>query len=368
MDQQRYFEGIKRIKKFAYRAQNGEELSIGFFGGSITQGSLATSVEKSYSYRVKEWFEKKWPKAKFNYINGGIGGTTSHFGVARVHKDMLMYRPDLIVVDFSVNDEPNEFFKETYEGLIRKIWYAEFEPAVILLNNVFYDTGETAELQHVCVGDHYEIPHVSIKDTVYKQLLDGKYTLEEITPDGLHPNDFGHSLLAEEIITSIETILAADEVIDEVKSTELVKGVKKPITMNGYENCVRHTIENSSPILAGFTADVREKEGHLDLFKNGWIGKKTGDRIIFFIEASSIAVQYRKTVNRPSAIAKLIVDDDSENEIILDGNFEEDWGDSLYIETILHHAAKKPHKIEIEIIKDHGLDSTPFYLSSIIAD
>ena len=37
---------LKRLKDCMKRAEAGEELTIGFLGGSITQGSLATTMEK----------------------------------------------------------------------------------------------------------------------------------------------------------------------------------------------------------------------------------------------------------------------------------------------------------------------------------
>ena len=102
----------------------------GIFGGSITQDSLATKHEYCYAYRVFQWWEKTFPKAKLHYVNGGIGGTTSHYGVSRVVTDMLMYQPDFVVVDFSVNDEPEKFFQETYEGLVRRMLTWSSVPAV----------------------------------------------------------------------------------------------------------------------------------------------------------------------------------------------------------------------------------------------
>ena len=51
---------------------------------------------------------RHFQKQKLHYVNGGIGGTTSHYGVSRVVTDMLMYQPDFVVVDFSVNDEPEK--------------------------------------------------------------------------------------------------------------------------------------------------------------------------------------------------------------------------------------------------------------------
>ena len=105
------------------RAMKGEKLTIGFFGGSITQGCLATEHERAYSYRVFQWWKDTFPQAEISYVNGGIGGTTSYFGASRIWQDLLVYQPDVVVVDFSVNDREGQeaFFQETYEGVIRRI-------------------------------------------------------------------------------------------------------------------------------------------------------------------------------------------------------------------------------------------------------
>ena len=72
------------------------------------------------------------------------------------------------------------------------------------MHNVFYDTGANAQETHDKVGEWYGLPHVSIKDTIYKRMKKGEFALEELTPDGLHPNDKGHALVAGEIIRLLE--------------------------------------------------------------------------------------------------------------------------------------------------------------------
>ncbi len=349
-----------RLKQCMERTEQGERLTIGFLGGSITQGSLATTEENTYAYQVYSWWVNTFPNAEIHYVNGGIGGTTSHYGVARAVTDVLMYQPDVVVVDFSVNDDANEFFMETYEGVVRKLLLWNSKPAVILLNNVFYDTGENAQQVHNQVGDWYGLPHVSIKDTVYEQIKKGIYTREELTPDGLHPNDKGHKLVAGEIIKFLE------QVKGDMEHKELEEQVKEPMTKNSYEHAKRLTIREISPKCNGFYADTNEKMGHLDHFKNGWIGKKAGDKIVFEIEAENIAIQYRKTIQRPACIAKVILDKDEKNAIVLDSNFEEDWGDCLYLQPILHHGERKIHTIEIKLLSESSEEKTPFYLMSFI--
>ncbi len=342
------------------RADRGEELTIAFLGGSITQGSLATKPENSYAWQVFSWWKKSFPKARFNYVNGGIGGTTSHFGVARVVEDILMYQPDFVVVDFSVNDEANVFFQETYEGVLRRLLQWESRPAVLLLNNVFYDTGENAQEYHNAVGTWYQVPHVSMKDTLYKKMKQVQYATKELTPDGLHPNDLGHRLVAEEMNVFLEKVKRHR------LEVEMENELPVAMTTNAYEHAERLTIRECVPKLNGFHADSREKTGHLDFFKNGWIGRRSGDRIFFEVEASCIAIQYRKTIQRPALRTKLILDGNEEQTVLLDGNFEEDWGDCLYLEPILHHGERKIHTVELVVLSDTEEQATPFYLMSLI--
>ncbi len=355
-------EGVNfaRLKKCMQRANRGEKLTIGFLGGSITQGSLATEHKKCYAYRVFEWWKENFPNAELSYVNGGIGGTDSHFGVSRAVPDMLMYQPDMVMVDFSVNDKANEFYQETYEGVIRKILTWASRPAALLLNNVYYDTGKNAQEYHNAIGDWYHVPHVSVKDTLYQKMKTGMYTREELTPDGLHPSDKGHELVAAEIISFLNQVKTDKNEWEEEVS------MPAPMTANAYENAKRLTIREISPQLSGFRADAKEKTGHLDFFKNGWVGKMAGDKILFEVKASCIAVQYRKTIKKPAMRARLVLDGDIGHARVLDGNFEEDWGDCLYLEPVLHHGENKKHIVEIETIEDGLKDATPFYLLSLV--
>ena len=111
-----------RIKKVMRKAKSGEPITVGFLGGSITQGCLSSTPETCYAYLVYEWWKKQFPDTSVTYVNAGIGGTTSQFGVARADSDLLSHHIDFSVVEFSVNDDDNAHFLETYEGLIRHLY------------------------------------------------------------------------------------------------------------------------------------------------------------------------------------------------------------------------------------------------------
>lgn len=364
---------MTRLKNLMKRAANGESLVIGFLGGSITQGSLSSTPKTCYAYLVYEWWKKSFPNAAFSFVNVGIGGTTSHYGGARAWKDVLCYRPDIVTVDFSVNDDANEFFEETYEGMLRRLLAAPSAPAVVVLNNVFYDTGKNAQDYHNRIADHYGIPHVSIKDTVYPDVESGKIVRADITPDNLHPNDKGHRLVADEICKLLDSIkaemeeetIAGENIEGKSTKTEASVLLPAPLTENACEHSRLIQIQDNEAILDGFLVDPIEKKGMLDIFKNGWTAAHTNDKISFEIECSCLAVQYRKSVQQPVPKAKAVIDGDEAHAVILDGNFTEDWGDCLYLEPLLHHAEKKVHRIEITVTDAKDI-VRPFYLVALI--
>lgn len=344
---------IQHVFQKAYR---GEAVTIGFLGGSITQGSLASCQENCYASRVFQWWQARFPQTRF--INAGIGGTTSQFGAARVADDLLQYHPDLVFVEFSVNDDCNSFFMETYEGLVRRILRSG--AAVMLIHNVRYDTMESAEEVHLKIGVHYHLPCVSMKSTIYPLISSGQIPARQITPDDLHPNDEGHSLVASVITWALEQIR------DAALPDEPLGELPPPLTENQYEHSRRYRNDNTAPVLEGFVADDTPQEHITQMFRRGFTASRKGDSITFLVEGTGIAVQYRKSVRKPAPIAKVTVDDCEENAVLLDANFQETWGDCLYIDNALIHGKHTLHKVKITVTEAHQDDAVPFYLVSVI--
>ncbi|MGN1181245.1 MAG: SGNH/GDSL hydrolase family protein [Suilimivivens sp.] len=354
-----------RIKECMKKAARGEAITVGFLGGSITQGSLSSTPQTCYAYLVYEWWKDKFPRADITFINAGIGGTTSQFGVSRVEDHLLKYSPDFALIEFAVNDENTEFFEETYEGLIRRTLSDKCSPAVMLMNNVKYDDGLNAEEMHLKVAKAYELPMVSMKSTIWPEIESGRIPNREITPDDLHPNDAGHKLVAQVITTFLEKVSEELEA-GEAPSDFGGNALPLPITKNAYENSVRYQNDNFTPVSQGFEADLEPQNDIREIFRKGWTAWKEGDKISFTINCTGVAVQYRKSVKQPTPIAKVVVDGKEKEAVTLDGNFKEDWGDCLYIDTVTRHTEPGEHKVEITITEAHEEDAVPFYLVSVI--
>ena len=150
-------------------------MRIAFIGGSITQGAGAIPIHtECYAYKTFQGFCRlagKGTEENVHYIKAGVGGTPSELGMLRYERDVLRggsVEPDIVVVEFAVNDEGDETKGECYDSLVRKILSAGNSPAVILLFAVFSDDWNLQERLEP-VGMAYDLPMVSIKDAVTEQ-------------------------------------------------------------------------------------------------------------------------------------------------------------------------------------------------------
>lgn len=350
---------LTRLKGFMNRAAKGERLTVGFIGGSITQGFSATDPEKCYAARTFGWLKKVFPNTEFDYVNAGIGATDSQFGAARVQEDLLRRLPDLVFVEFSVNDHSTPHFCETYEGLVRQIYGSASAPAMVLIHNVYYDTGKSAAYYHAQIGRHYDLPCISMQNSIYPAVAAGRLPAEKITADFLHPNDLGHEFMASVITNFLEKVIHD-------KTQEPQEIFPAPLTENAYEHCVRLQYFNSTPGKSVFVEDMTPQRDITDIFRNGWSAGEKGAYLEFTFRGTGAAVQYRRVKDGPAPIATAVVDENPETACVLDGTFDETWGDKMELATIAEHLPYGEHRVRIEITETHENDKAGFYLVSLI--
>jgi mannose-6-phosphate isomerase class I len=158
-----------------------------------------------------------------------------------------------------------------------------------------------------------------------------------------------------------------DKVYVQMEEEENPFAMPAPLTSNAYAQVKRYQNHNSEPECSGFTADKTFQKYVNDMFRGGWTASEKNAAIVFQVEGTEIAVQYRKSVLLPAPVAVAVVDDDEEHGVELDANFDETWGDCLYITTLAHHIENGLHKVEIRLKETHENDAVPFYLVSVIS-
>lgn len=185
------------------KALSGEDLTIACIGGSITQGTVSTGIsdsqvgfKKGYADLFFQWWSDTFPETDFTFINAGIGATDSYLGVHRVQKDVLDYHPDLVLVEFSVNDGSSVIDKRNYDNLVRRILLSESRPAVMLLF-MGQTNGSTAQDIHSLIGFNYKLPMISYINVIHHMMNENLYTEQQLSGDTVHPSAMGHAIAGE---------------------------------------------------------------------------------------------------------------------------------------------------------------------------
>ena len=110
-----------------YKLTKEKKLTIGYFGGSITEGAGASRDALCYRGRVTDWFRENYPDAEITSVQAAIGGTGTDLGMYRCERDLLSGKPDLVFFEFAVNDSGMSYENITAqtETIFRKILRAD---------------------------------------------------------------------------------------------------------------------------------------------------------------------------------------------------------------------------------------------------
>ncbi len=193
---------LERMSKFIEKLENKQEVTIAFIGGSITEG-LTAGPEKCWAKLTYDRLCEKYPDTKINYVNAGLSGTPSVLGNIRLQRDVLDYNPDMVFVEFAVNDGNDQIYKDSYDAMVRKILSQENQPAVALYFTVI-KSGHTCEAYMSEVGKAYGLPMVSLNNVLSHEFEAGRMKWEDYSDDESHPNEWGHQMTADLIMNMFD--------------------------------------------------------------------------------------------------------------------------------------------------------------------
>lgn len=229
-----------RLKKVIEKAKAGEDVTIAYIGGSITQGAGGKPINtKCYSYISYQAFCDLFSPCNgenVHYVKAGVGGTPSEFGMVRYERDVCKdgeIKPDLVIIEFAVNDEGDETEGVCFESLVMKVLQAENKPAVLLNFAVFMNDWNLQDrLQPI--GERYELPMVSVKDAVSPQFEQSNViTKRQYFYDIYHPTNDGHRIMGDCIGYLFE------QVDKEEMAKEDISLDKKPVYGTQFKDIVR---------------------------------------------------------------------------------------------------------------------------------
>ena len=209
------------------KLQAGREVQIACLGGSIT-------AQAGWRPKILAWFAEQFPQAKVGEINAAIGGTGSDLGVFRLEHDVLDHKPDLLFVEFAVNDAgaPPEQIYRCMEGIVRQtlrndpttdicfVYTLAGNMLQTLQEGLFPRSASAMEK----IAEHYAIPSIHMGLEVARLEKEGKLIFQGpnpateqekaalgdkilFSPDAVHPyTDTGHQLYLDAVVRSMARI------------------------------------------------------------------------------------------------------------------------------------------------------------------
>lgn len=318
-----------RIKAVLQKARAGKDVSLAYIGGSITEGGGYNPNSACYAEVSATAFAKKYgvnDGKNVHFINAGMSGTSSDIGIIRYGRDVVgrlpegSSYPDILFVEFAVNDSGCESKGGAYEGLIRQA--LKSGSAVVLVFSVFNNLNRVEEMNYRKYGTQYDLPMISTADAiadVYQR--DGFY--DWFYNDTLHPNAKGYKLMADCILELMDRVDKEETEADNALDVDSIKAVTSS-SFEGIKMIDSTTTADSDPAISavnagGFSGNdsnvptfqykYNGKDGE-KWFPNNWMHDGNGSDVPLTIEVNcqTFMLVYKETSESAYGSADLYVD------------------------------------------------------------
>lgn len=203
---------VQPLPKTSQKLKTGKPIKIVCFGDSVTGVYYHTGSRRAYTDMLGIAIKKVVPDADLTMVNAGISGHTTANALARIERDVLKQRPDLVTVMYGLNDMGKLSLKQYQANLRRIVTLCRGVDAEVLLctpNAVLPSKGHPEEkLSQYCdvVREIGREMQVQVCDCNEKMDVFGKQNplaWRLMMSNEIHPNMAGHKKIAELIAASI---------------------------------------------------------------------------------------------------------------------------------------------------------------------
>lgn len=199
-----------RLQAVMQRLNQGQSITFATIGGSITTGYAADPPrERGWAAQTAARLGRYGP---VTFINAGCSGTDSAAAAQRVKTHVLDATPDLVIVEFGVNDEwlDPAVRAKSYEGLLRQLLSAPRPPAVVTLQLTQRGNAprNAVEPQRQLAA-RYGLTSIDFGAWMQRRVDAGQARWETLYDEPVHPNQRGHDAIAEAVVETLEAALHA---------------------------------------------------------------------------------------------------------------------------------------------------------------
>ena len=327
-----------RMANVLDRAAKGEEITVAYIGGSITEGyhdNLTLAEDEKWAKMTNNWLSEQYPDATFNYVNAGLSGTPSILGNMRLERDVLASEPDIVFVEFAVNDGNATAYHNAYESMVRTLLTQDKDIAVVLLFTIV-ESGHTCQEYMTKIGENYNLPMISLPNSLWVEMQEGRMTWDDYSGDQSHPHVEGSKYIRDYIIYYFE------QVIDGAVAGEVDKTLPEPVYSGDYMNMSFLESTNLDVEIEGFV----EYDTH-HWFNDGWFYKGSdGAKMSFEVNCKKLAMVFKANNSQVYGDAQIYID--GELSTTVSSNMESGWNnpEQTYI---INNDESAAHTVEIVV-------------------
>ncbi|MBO5198923.1 MAG: SGNH/GDSL hydrolase family protein [Lachnospiraceae bacterium] len=208
------------LNNTVYRLKHDKKLTIGYFGGSITEGAGASEPVRTWRAMTTAWFAEQYPDCEIIPIQAAIGGTGTELGIFRCDRDLASKKPDLVFMEFTINNSGMDTFEifANAETILRKIYAANPYAEIVYLHTTSKDRsasiarGEvwTPRAAFSVIMDYYGILQLDIGEVLRAHVIADGGDWTTVLKDSVHPNDMGYAIYTEAIVNLLKRNLKED--------------------------------------------------------------------------------------------------------------------------------------------------------------
>jgi len=328
---------MTRMSDVFQKAQNGEDITVAYIGGSITEGYNAGTTE-FYAKTCTDLLQGYFPDITVTGVNAGISGTPSLLGNLRLERDVLSADPDIVFVEFAVNDGQEADYKNAYESLVRTLLTQEKDIAVVLLFTVL-DSGYTCQEHMSKIGANYDLPMISVHDSVYEEIEAGRMTWQDYSNDQSHPNAYGHKCITDFVDNYYQKVLPV--VAENVG--EVSKELPDPVFSAKYMNM--HYMDSAT--MDDVELDGFEQYDTHGSFHNGWMYRGTdGGSMKFTVDCSVLEMVFKANNSDKYGTADIYVDGEKVKSVV--SNMSDGWNNPVTA-YLIDNDSSAEHTVEIRM-------------------
>ena len=221
---------VNSLPRSFEKLTSGDSFHMVLIGDSVATGAKSSGncgiapYADAYPKMTEKALAMKFGNPNVKLTNSAIGGSTSQYTEKRLDDTVIKYSPDLVIINFGMNDSSadrvgytDELFRANMTGQIEYIKEKLPESEILLVSSLLgnpYTFREERYVSHAAIlselAEKYDGVGFCDPQAIERFYLERKEFIDFMADNMVHPNDLGMRLIAQTITDAFRFDDAAD--------------------------------------------------------------------------------------------------------------------------------------------------------------